>query len=144
MESPSCSDRWWRRPRHCSPGANDRQQRHHFLWSSSVSTRSKFTSAKQNFKSKGWQIKPSLMAATEAGPQRKNPVNRPILISLRSLPQTCHPPRPTSTGLLGRSVHHLPPSEAGWQIRTRHVGLVPAVVVPERKDHHEAPHLGSS
>lgn len=36
----------------------------------------KLTSAKQNPESNGWQSRPSLMALTEAGPQRKCPVNQ--------------------------------------------------------------------
>jgi len=37
----------------------------------------------------------------------------------------------TIAGLLRRCIHNLPASKAGWEVRSGHEALVPAVIVPD-------------
>lgn len=97
--------RWSSRSSDCSNGIRDKG-RSRLVWSPEV----KLTSANTNPVSKGWKTLPLLMAAMEAGPQRKYPVKKspcltsaPVLILIQDSGR-----QPTVAGLLRCGVHHLP------------------------------------
>lgn len=94
------------------------------------------TSAKTKAASKGKQISPCLMARMDAGPHLYKPWEGlggtgVCVIPSQERGDICQGRSAfTVAGLLRCGIHNLPAPEAGREVRSGHVALVPAVIVP--------------